>query len=508
MAKDKTSQPGKDKDGKRREQVDQARAGQAAIEPGYATDAPYEAAAEELGLEPPPEFDLPEAVLGDLPPTPLEGVAVSDGGTVEQLLDEASPAAPGDQVADDSQATSDAAASSAAMPAGEIAAAAAPGSGDTPLGMEADGVKSALDPGASDQEDLSEAAPDVQAQETQAALEVPAAESPEALAGDGPEALAAEGPEALAETSPPDEVKLDEPSGPVEILAVEKSSPKRGPDEPGVLPEAALQNEPESDEAEVAGKGEEAETLPEEPPVEVTAAPPDDTVDVEPAAARKTLTETSADGTTSAAHPKLADLADAPSSSNGEDGAEPVSSRSLEALLQEVDEKMARLPGEEGFREEDADSGRETEQYVSFILANSRYAIRIGQASEIEKVPRVSWVPNVPNFVLGVTNLRGDVTAVIDLSQFLGIGAAEQTDESRILVVKVGSEALTTALVVDRVLGLSVVDPNRIGEPTSPVDDTVAALLRGVYEDGDSLVNLLDLDQVFRSSELQTLIKV
>ena len=442
MAKDKTSQTGKDKDGKRREQVDQARAGQAAIEPGYATDAPYEAAAEELGLEPPPEFDLPEAVLGDLPPTPLEGVAASDVGTVEQLLDEASPAAPGDQVADDSQATwdtaeLDAAASSAALPAGEIAAAAAPASGDTPVGMEADGVKSALDPGASDQEDLSEAAPDVQAQETQAALEVPAAESPEALAGDGPEALAAEGPEALAETSPPDEVKLDEPSGPVEILAVEKSSPKRGPDEPGVLPEAALQNEPESDEAEVAGKGEEAETLLEEPPVEVTAAPSDDTVDVEPAAARKTSTETSAAGTTSAARPKLAELADAPGSSNGEDGAEPVSSRSLEALLQEVDEKMARLPGEEGFREEDADSGRETEQYVSFILANSRYATRIGQASEIEKVPRVSWVPNVPNFVLGVTNLRGDVTAVIDLSQFLGIGAAEQTDESRILVVKV-----------------------------------------------------------------------
>lgn len=502
MAKDKTSQTGKDqtgkdKDGKRREQVDEARAGQAAIEPGYATDAPYEAAAEELGLEAPPEFDLPEAVLGDLPPTPLEGVAASDGGTVEQLLDEASPAAPGDQVADDSQATwdtaeLDAAASSAALPAGEIAAAAAPASGDTPVGMEADGVKSALDPGASDQEDLSEAAPDVQAQETQAALEVPAAE----------------GPEALAETSPPDEVKLDEPSGAAEILAGEEPPSKSGPDEPGVLPEAALQNEPENDEAEVAGKGEEAETLLEEPPVEVTAAPSDDTVDVEPAAARKTSTETSAAGTTSAARPKLAELADAPGSSNGEDGAEPVSSRSLEALLQEVDEKMARLPGEEGFREEDADSGRETEQYVSFILANSRYAIRIGQASEIEKVPRVSWVPNVPNFVLGVTNLRGDVTAVIDLSQFLGIGAAEQTDESRILVVKVGSEALTTALVVDRVLGLSVVDPNRIGEPTGPVDDTVGPLLRGVYEDGDSLVNLLDLDQVFRSSELQTLIKV
>ena len=480
MAKDKTSQTGKDqtgkgKDAKRREQVDQARAGQAAIEPGYATDAPYEAAAEELGLEPPPEFDLPEAVLGDLPPTPLEGVAASDGGTVEQLLDEASPAAPGDQVADDSQATSDAAASSAAVPAEEIAAAAAPGSGDTPVGMEADGVKSALDPGASDREDLSEAAPDVQAQETQAALE------------------------ALAEKSPPDEVKLDEPSGPAEILAVKKSSPKRGPDEPGVLPEAALQNEPEGDEAEVAGKGEEAETLLEEPPVEVSAGAPDDTVDVEPAAA----------GTTSAARPTLAELADAPGSSNSEDGAEPVSSRSLEALLQEVDQKMARLPGEEEFREElDADSGRETEQYVSFILANSRYAIPIGQASEIEKVPRVSWVPNVPNFVLGVTNLWGDVTAVIDLSQFLGIGAAEQTDQSRILVVKVGSEALTTALVVDRVLGLSVVDPNRIGEPTGPVEDTVATLLRGVYEDGDSLVNLLDLDQVFRSSELQTLIKV
>ena len=345
---------------------------------------------------------------------------------------------------------------------------------------------------------------------------------------DGPEVLAVDEPvsppqaaargeagvdsgESVVESDPPVEPVGAEPGSDVSIREILAGLERRAGESTPTAAEEGSEAKSTEAPADTADTGEGISATPESElatPGSADASTPEPAADAEPAPQPETSTPSTVVSTkVPARHRSLAALQEASDvPDEEEDDTDAESTRSLQALIAEVDEKVALLPGEEALASDSqSDSQGDSEQYISFTLSDSRYGIPIRQVSEMERMPSTSWVPHVPNFVLGVTNLRGDITAVIDLSQFLGFGAAEHTDLSRIVVVKVGSESLTCALVVDRVLGLSVVDSDRVREPEGPVDDKVATLLRGVYEDGDNLVNLLDMDRVFRTSELRTL---
>jgi len=84
---------------------------------------------------------------------------------------------------------------------------------------------------------------------------------------------------------------------------------------------------------------------------------------------------------------------------------------------------------------------------VVFQLADNEYVVPVSQVQGIEKMMDITRVPNTPAHVMGVVNLRGVVTPIIDLKRLLGLEQSEITEATRIIIIS--SEDINVGLIVD-----------------------------------------------------------
>lgn len=90
------------------------------------------------------------------------------------------------------------------------------------------------------------------------------------------------------------------------------------------------------------------------------------------------------------------------------------------------------------------------QQFVCFKLANEEYAINIQLVQEVIKVPKITMIPQMPAFCLGVINNRGAIIPVFDLRKKFKLADKPFGPETRLLVVSV--DHTVVSLVVDQVL--------------------------------------------------------
>ena len=148
---------------------------------------------------------------------------------------------------------------------------------------------------------------------------------------------------------------------------------------------------------------------------------------------------------------------------------------------------------------------QETSQRIVFQLDGTRYAVPIGEVLELSTVPKFTPLPNVPDFVRGVTNLRGEVLAVIDLRILLGIRIGNDIVRERMLVVRPPGTDSIAGLIVDSVRGLIRISNQDLREPAGPLEDPVMNYLAGVTEFEDQVLHALDLRKLFRAPEIGAL---
>jgi purine-binding chemotaxis protein CheW len=144
-------------------------------------------------------------------------------------------------------------------------------------------------------------------------------------------------------------------------------------------------------------------------------------------------------------------------------------------------------------------------QLVVFDLADEHYGVDIGAVESIIKLQAITAMPHAPEFVEGVTNLRGVVLPVVDLRKRFGLPAEEATKDTRIVVVEIGHDGgrhdTTVGMVVDAVSEVLRVDEEDI-EPPSPVVITAdSAFITGIAKVDERLIILLDLGQVLSPEE-------
>jgi purine-binding chemotaxis protein CheW len=145
-----------------------------------------------------------------------------------------------------------------------------------------------------------------------------------------------------------------------------------------------------------------------------------------------------------------------------------------------------------------ARSGR----FVLLSIAATHYAVPEAFVTELERVPRVTTVPRVPSWLLGVTNLRGDIVSVIDVRSYLGLAPYSSTT-GRMLVVRLLDEPFATGLIVDAVDRIVTLQSDDIKAPASPLDGALAPFVSGVCTTGDRLVAVLDVDRLLRSPDIR-----
>lgn len=132
-------------------------------------------------------------------------------------------------------------------------------------------------------------------------------------------------------------------------------------------------------------------------------------------------------------------------------------------------------------------------QVVVFRLGPELYGVDIGTVMEINTMQKITPVPRAPADVRGIMNLRGRIVTVVDLRSRLGLTEAEDTRDTRIMVVECDG-AMVGCLVdaVQEVLTL----PESIIEPAEAVTTLSVEYLHGIAKLERGLVALVDLRQV------------
>jgi len=142
-------------------------------------------------------------------------------------------------------------------------------------------------------------------------------------------------------------------------------------------------------------------------------------------------------------------------------------------------------------------------QLVSFNLGSEEFGIDILKVQEIIRLINITKVPNSPEFIEGVINLRGRVIPVIALRIKLGMEKIEYSNSTRIIVVEINNN--TVGFVVDGVSEVLRIPANITEAPPSMVAGVDSEYITAVGKLEDRLLILLDLEKILAINEHEML---
>lgn len=179
---------------------------------------------------------------------------------------------------------------------------------------------------------------------------------------------------------------------------------------------------------------------------------------------------------------------------------------SLEQLIAGIDQSLAThsAPPTTVAQHASAPSNTPSTQgkYIVFSLADSQYAVPLNQVIEVGETQPITPVPNVPDWVLGVINLRGDIISVVDCGAFLQVHDRGVVEMSSFCVVRNQKRDLITSLLVDRIEGMLNLADDVTPLPTEQLTDQLVPYLQGVYEHQGQLLKILNLEGLLSSLTL------
>ncbi len=140
-----------------------------------------------------------------------------------------------------------------------------------------------------------------------------------------------------------------------------------------------------------------------------------------------------------------------------------------------------------------------TKQFVIYQLAGEQFGVDIAAVESIIKMQEIAAVPQAPEFVEGVTNLRGEVLPVIDLRKRFEIPAADDSEEERIVVVEIDGQ--NVGMIVDAVTEVLTLDEDAIEAPSALVIGSSVDFITGIAKVEEQLVTIIDLRMVLLSDE-------
>lgn len=151
-------------------------------------------------------------------------------------------------------------------------------------------------------------------------------------------------------------------------------------------------------------------------------------------------------------------------------------------------ERLARNAAERGEEQTEADMLREL---LVFDLAGSPYAIPVERVREIVRVRDITPMPRVPDSVLGVVAMRGEIVQVVDLRMCLGLETSGVTRRSRVIVLH-GDDKKVTGVLVDAVQEVLRTSEAEISG-TSTAD---ASAVQELCVRGEEFVSIIDTERV------------
>lgn len=145
-----------------------------------------------------------------------------------------------------------------------------------------------------------------------------------------------------------------------------------------------------------------------------------------------------------------------------------------------------------------------SQQYVTFYLGDELFGFEVTRTREILTLAPITKVPQSPEYLLGVINLRGQVVPVIDMRLKLGLPAGDETEETCIIVVEVeiDGEVMVVGALADAVREVQDIHADQVEPPPKLGTSYKTEFITGMGKVEEHFLILLNLDRIFNSEEL------
>ena len=137
----------------------------------------------------------------------------------------------------------------------------------------------------------------------------------------------------------------------------------------------------------------------------------------------------------------------------------------------------------------------ESIKVIAFSLRDEEYGLNIDYVQSIERLSPITRVPNVPSYVKGVINLRGNIIPLIDLQSKLNLGQVEYSESTRVIIVKF--EEIELGFIVDKT-------SNVINIPSDAIEAAASSGFNTDYFEGIAkyegrLIILVNLEEIIKT---------
>jgi purine-binding chemotaxis protein CheW len=133
------------------------------------------------------------------------------------------------------------------------------------------------------------------------------------------------------------------------------------------------------------------------------------------------------------------------------------------------------------------DSIGENKEILVFMLSGERYALKPKAAIRISSYSRLTILPGVPDHVMGIMNIDGELLPIVDLRPLLGIPKTDSNSNSRIIHLE--NPAMRFGLYVDSIQGISTFSPSEIRPILPTMIGIKARYVQHILEDGTILID-------------------
>lgn len=150
---------------------------------------------------------------------------------------------------------------------------------------------------------------------------------------------------------------------------------------------------------------------------------------------------------------------------------------------------------------EELDEDALKDRFLSFHLGKESYGIEIRHVTEIIVLQEITLVPDLPEFIIGVVNLRGNIISVMDMRKRFRMETKEYDDRTCIVVVNINGFAI--GLLVDTVNEVLNIPEEQVDPPPKTHSGAGSSYIMGMGKIGDQVKILLNMEKILEEEELE-----
>ena len=139
---------------------------------------------------------------------------------------------------------------------------------------------------------------------------------------------------------------------------------------------------------------------------------------------------------------------------------------------------------------------------ATFRLGHNEYAIDIMQAKEIIKMEKITLIPNAPDYVEGVINLRGNIIPIVDLKKRFNLEENDGEKNTGIIIVKI--DDVDMGIIIDAISKVVSIATSNIQPPPPMLSGIGQKYIKGVAKLEDKLLVVLDLEKLIVGDDDET----